>query len=164
MRRGYSCEEYQKIITKLRDLRPNISISTDFIIGFPTETEEDFADTIAMVQKINFDASFSFIYSPRANTPAANMTDNVTLTQKKERLLVLQNQLGIQARKYSKNMVGTIQQVLVTDHAKKDPKQFSGRTENNRVVNFTGRQNILGEMVNIKITEALPNSLRGEVT
>jgi tRNA-2-methylthio-N6-dimethylallyladenosine synthase len=163
MRRDYTREEYQKIVAKLREIRPDISISTDLIVGFPTETETDFADTIDIVQKINFDASFSFIYSPRPNTTAAKMADNVVLAQKKEWLLILQNQLMTQARKYSKNMVGTKQKVLVTDHAKKNPEQFSGRTENNRIVNFIAKQNVLGKMVEVKITEALPNSLRGEL-
>ncbi len=162
MRRGYTREEYQKIIEKLREVRPDINISTDFIVGFPNETEEDFAETIEIIKQINFDTSYSFIYSPRPNTPAEKMADNVTLTEKKERLAILQNQLAAQARKYSKNMIGTTQKVLVTDHAKKDSKQFSGRTENNRVVNFTAKQDVLGKMVEVKITEALPNSLRGE--
>ncbi|MBU0744802.1 MAG: tRNA (N6-isopentenyl adenosine(37)-C2)-methylthiotransferase MiaB [Gammaproteobacteria bacterium] len=163
MRRGYTSEEYQDIITKLRKIRPNIVVSTDFIVGFPTETDEDFAATMDIVQKINFDASFTFIYSPRPNTPAAKMEDNITLSQKKERLSILQNQLGIQTRQHSKNMIGTIQKILVTDHAKKYPDQFSGRTESNRIVNFIGSENILGKIVGVKITEALTNSLRGEL-
>lgn len=163
MRRGYTREEYQEINTKLRKIRPDISISTDIIVGFPTETEEDFADTMDITQKTNFDASFSFIYSKRPNTLAAKMEDNITLSQKKERLLTLQNQLSLQSRQYSKKMIGTIQKVLVTSRAKKDLCQFTGRTENNRIVNFTTSQNIIGEILEVKITEALPNSLRGEV-
>ncbi len=162
MRRGYTREEYQKICEKLRKVRPNISISTDVIVGFPSESLTDFADTMDIIKTINFDASFSFIYSPRPNTPAANMADDITIFQKKERLLILQNQLATQARKYSQDMVGTIQKVLVTDHAKKNLKQFSGRTENNRIVNFSADQDVLGNMVEIRITEALANSLRGE--
>lgn len=162
MRRGYTVEEYCKIIEKLRDVRPDISISTDFIVGFPTETEEDFMETLNITKDLNFDASFSFIYSPRPNTPASQMEDDVSLEEKKERLSLLQNQLSSQAREFSKDMVGTVQKVLVTDHSKKDPKQFSGRTENNRVVNFFAPNDVLGEIVDVKITEALPNSLRGE--
>jgi len=163
MRRNYMCEEYREIIEKLRKVRPNISISTDFIVGFPTETDEDFRATMDLIESINFDASFSFIYSPRPNTPAAKMEDDVGLPQKKERLSILQNQLALQARQYSKDMVGTVQEVLVTGRAKKNPEQFSGRTQNNRVVNFSAPEKVLGKIVDVTITEALSNSLRGEI-
>lgn len=163
MRRGYTSAEYQKIIDKLRAVRPDISISTDFIVGFPTETAEDFSATMECVKNINFDNSFSFIYSPRPNTKAATMIDDVPLSHKKERLLILQNRLAMQGRKYSHQMIGTIQKVLVTAPAKKNPAEYSGRTENNRSVNFTAGQNVLSKMVEIKITEAWSNSLRGEM-
>lgn len=162
MRRGYDREQYQKIITKLRKIRPNISVTTDFIVGFPTETEADFAATLDTAQSINFDASFSFIYSPRPNTSAMKMADDVTLIQKKKRLLILQNQLSAQSREYNRTMIGTIQKVLVTSSTKNNPTQFSGRTENNRIVNFMASGNFLGKTAEVKIIEALPNSLRGE--
>ncbi|MDR1057857.1 MAG: tRNA (N6-isopentenyl adenosine(37)-C2)-methylthiotransferase MiaB [Coxiellaceae bacterium] len=163
MRRGYTREEYQEIVAKLRKVRPNISISTDFIVGFPNETAEDFALTMDIIHKINFDAAFSFIYSSRPNTPAAQIEDNVTLGQKKERLAILQNQLMLQSHQYGKNMIDTIQKVLVTDLVKAVPHQFSGRTENNRIVNFISPKNVLGKIVELKITEAFPNSLYGEI-
>ena len=163
MRRGYTCEEYQKIIDKLRKIRPNIGVSTDIIVGFPTETEEDFADTMKIVQTINFNAAFSFIYSPRPNTPAAKMEDNIPLAQKKQRLLDLQNQLAIQSREYNKTMVGTVQKVLVVGRDKKKHNQFSGRTENNHIVHFTAPKDLLGEIVEVKIVDAMSNSLRGEL-
>jgi tRNA-2-methylthio-N6-dimethylallyladenosine synthase len=162
MRRGYTRDEYQTICEKLRKVRPNVNISTDFIVGFPGETDADFADSMEMIKKINFDASYSFIYSPRPNTPAAKMDDDVSMAIKKERLVTLQSQLAKQAREYSKKMIGTIQKVLVTNHAKKDGGQFSGRTENNRIVNFSADNNVLDQIVEVKITEAMPNSLRGE--
>ena len=163
MRRGYTSEDYQKIITKLRQAQPNISISTDFIVGFPGETENDFAHTLEIARSINFDAAFSFIYSPRPNTIAAKLDDNVPLAEKKHRLMLLQNQLAMQTRQYNKAMIGTVQKILVNCHAKKDSKQFSGRTESNRIVNFTAPKNSLGDIVAIKITEVLTNSLRGEL-
>lgn len=163
MRRGYTTADYQTIVDKLRKIRPNISISTDIIVGFPGETAEDFLDTMRIIQEVNFDSSFSFIYSPRPGTPAAKMADNVEPAVKKQRLLILQNQLATQARRYSKEMVNTKQKILVTNTSKKNPAQFSGRTENNRVVNFIASKNLIGKIVTIKITQALPNSLRGEL-
>ncbi|MDR1012596.1 MAG: tRNA (N6-isopentenyl adenosine(37)-C2)-methylthiotransferase MiaB [Coxiellaceae bacterium] len=163
MRRCYTREEYQEIVVKLRNVRPDISISTDFIVGFPSETDEDFDLTMDFIQKINFDASFSFIYSPRPNTPAAKMKDHLTLEKKKERLTILQNQLMIQSRRYNKNMIGTIQRVFVTDMSKEFPYQFSGRADNNRVVNFNSSKNVLGRIVATNIIGALSNSLRGEI-
>ena len=162
MRRGYSYGEYATIINKVRCLRPDISISTDFIVGFPGETREDFAATMAAAEKLNFDSSFSFIYSPRPGTEAAKFIDNISLEEKKERLTLLQNQLAKQARAYANAMVNTKQSVLVTQRAKKDPRQFSGRTSNNRVVNFSSSEDILGTMVEVEITEILPNSLKGK--
>lgn len=163
MRRGYTQEEYQEIIKKLRKIRPNISVSTDLIVGFPGETAEDFALTMETVRTINFDAAFSFIYSPRPKTTAAKLKDNVPLTEKKQRLTILQNQLAAQARQYNHSMLGTTQKILINSHSKKDSKQFSGRTDNNRIVNFIAPKNVLGEILDVKITATLTNSLRGEI-
>ncbi|EKE01944.1 MAG: hypothetical protein ACD_21C00016G0002 [uncultured bacterium] len=163
MRRGYTQEEYREIIAKIRKVRPDIGISTDFIVGFPGETEEDFTLTMEIVRNLNFDASFSFIYSPRPNTTAAKLEDTVSLDEKKRRLAVLQNQLATQTRQYNKAMIGTVQKILACGRSKKDPTHFTGRTENNRIVNFTAPRDILGEIVGVKITEALTNSLRGAV-
>lgn len=161
MRRGYTQEEYKEIIIKLRALQPDISLSTDIIVGFPGETEADFALTMEIVKTINFDAAFSFIYSPRPNTVAAKMEDNVPLEEKKRRLETLQNQISIQTRKYNKSLIGTTQNILINSCSKKDVNQFSGRTESNRIVNFIAPKHIIGDIVNIKITEVLTNSLRG---
>lgn len=163
MRRDYTANDYQEIVRKLRLARPEITIASDFIVGFPGETADDFAQTMALIRAVNFDASFSFIYSPRPNTKAAQLEDNVTLAIKKERLAILQNQIAAQARRISQAMLGTVQQVLVTSQAKKNSHQLSGRTENNRVVNFIGSENLIGTMVAVKIIAALPNSLRGEI-
>lgn len=163
MRRGYTQIEYQSIIDKLRKIRPDISISTDLIVGFPGETAKDFALTMEAVQTINFDAAFSFIYSPRPNTTAAKLKDDLPLTVKKQRLTTLQNQLAAQARQYNEKMLGTTQKVLISSCSKKDTQQFSGRTVNNRIVNFTASNNTLGDIVAVKITAVLSNSLRGEI-
>lgn len=163
MCRGYTLEEYQNILTKLRKVRPTISISSDFIVGFPTETDEDFAATLNAAQNLHLDGSFSFIYSPRPNTPAEKMVDNVTLAQKEVRLATLKDQLAMQFRQYSKEMVGTSQKVLVTGHAEKNPDQLSGKTENNRTVNFVGPADVVGKIVAVEITELLSNSLRGTI-
>lgn len=160
MRRGYTAEEYYEKIAQLRRVRPNISISSDFIVGFPGESEEDFQDTMDLITKVNFDASFSFIYSPRPNTPAAELEDNVTKQVKKQRLMRLQNQIGAQARAIGKGMIGTDQLILVTGKAKRGNNQYTGRTENNRVVNFSADKNHVGTMRTVRIIEALPNSLR----
>ncbi len=163
MKRGHTCLEYKNIVRKLRAARPNLSLSSDFIIGFPNETDEDFQDTMDLIAEIGFDHSFSFIYSPRPGTPAAELTDNVTMSIKKQRLSILQNRINQMAMEISRSMVGTVQKVLVEKPAKKDASQISGRTENNRVVNFTGSQSLIGQFVTVKITEALPNSLRGDL-
>lgn len=161
MKRNYTALEYKAKIKKLRMVRPNISISSDFIVGFPGETEDDFMATMNLIQEVGFDHSFSFIYSKRPGTPAANLPDDVSDAKKKERLHLLQERLLMQEKSISENMIGTIQEVLVTGKSLKDPKQISGRTENNRVVNFSGKLDLIGEVVMVKITEALPNSLRG---
>lgn len=163
MKRGYTAIEYKSKIRRLRKVRPDISISSDFIIGFPGETEADFEDTMNLIHDIGFDNSFSFIYSPRPGTPAAQLPDDVTMETKKERLAILQKRILLNTQRISEAMVGTTQQILVTGTSKKDPQQISGRTENNRVVNFNGPQSLIGNLVSIKITEALPNSLRGDL-
>ena len=163
MKRGYTALEYKYKIRKLRKVRPNISLSSDFIIGFPGETEKDFQDTMNLIHEMNFDHSFSFIYSPRPGTPAASFPDDVSMDKKKQRLDVLQNRIRLQTIRLSEQMLGTIQNVLVTGHSKKGKTTLAARTENNRVVNFVGGNELIGQMIDLKITEALPFSLRGEV-
>ncbi len=163
MKRKHMVLEYRNIIRKLREVRPDISLSSDFIVGFPGETEADFEATMKLIADIGFDHSYSFIYSPRPGTPAASLADDVPMDVKKERLARLQQRISEQAAAISKAMIGTVQNVLVTQPSKKDPQQLSGRTENNRVVNFTGKASLIGQFVNVNITEALPNSLRGEI-
>ena len=162
MKRGYTVLEFKGKIRKLRKIRPNISISSDFIVGFPGETEEDFEQTMNLIHEIGFDQSFSFIYSPRPGTPAAQLPDNIPLAIKKKRLAILQARLMLTARQISEAMIGTVQAVLVTGPAIKHPHQMSGRTENNRVINFPGTAHLIGKMVMVNVTEALPNSLRGK--
>lgn len=164
MKRNYTVLEFKSKIRKLRQVRPNISISSDFIVGFPGETESDFQSTIDLVHEIGFDQSFSFIYSPRPGTPAAQLPDNIPLIVKKRRLTTLQKCIQKKSAEISQSMVGSQQLVLVTGPSKKYPNQLSGRTENNRVVNFLGGSRLIGEMVTIKIKEARPNSLWGELS
>jgi tRNA-2-methylthio-N6-dimethylallyladenosine synthase len=161
MKRGHTRESYIAKLRRLRVVRPNISLSSDFIIGFPGETQEDFDETMALIDEIGFDVSFSFIYSARAGTPAAALADPTPQAQKKEWLQILQQRLRDQADAIAAAMVGTEQTVLVTGVAKKNAAQLAGRTENNRVVNFTGDTHQVGGFARVKITEALPNSLRG---
>ena len=161
MKRGYTALEYKSFVRKLRKLRPNISISSDFIIGFPGEEHEDFQMTMDLIEEIGFDQSFSFIYSTRPGTPAAGLQDNTPLTIKKERLYILQKRINEMAQNISQNMVGTTQRVLIEDKSKKDPDELCGRTENNRVVNFYSPNDNLHQFVQLKIDAALPNSLRG---
>lgn len=164
MKRGHTAIEYKSKIRRLRKIRPDMSISSDFIIGFPNETDDDFAATMKLIDDIGFDTSFSFIYSARPGTPAADLTDNIDEQTKKKRLSILQNRILQQAAEISRRMVGTEQQLLVSGVSKKDPGQLQGRTENNRVVNFrTMDHSLIGEFVSARITEALPNSLRGEL-
>lgn len=167
MRRNYSIEEYQEKIAKLREARPNINISSDFIVGFPNETEQDFADTVNLVQKINFDTSYSFIYSPRPNTAAAKIKDNVPFSEKQLRLQILQSEIILSAKKVRDNMIGTIQRVLVKEILKpnnsaKNIFYFKGQTDNNHGVLFTATQNLLGKMIQVKITHIDNNTLIGE--
>jgi len=163
MKRKHTVLEYKATIRKLRAVRPDISISSDFIVGFPGETEADFAATMDLIAEVGFDQSFSFVYSQRPGTPAAALPDDVPLEDKKQRLHILQTRIIQQAQAISAAMVGTTQSVLVTGPSRKDPGQLSGRTANNRVINFEGQPELIGEFVNVTITQALPNSLRGEI-
>jgi len=163
MKRGHTVLEYKHRIRKLRELRPDISLSSDFIVGFPGETESDFEQTMALIRELNFDQSFSFIYSARPGTPAASLPDNVPMEQKKARLQRLQAQLNEQARALSEAMVGSVQRVLVEGPSKKDPNELAARTENNRVVNFAGPASLVGQFVELQITAAMANSLRGRI-
>ena len=163
MKRGYTALEYKSIIRRLRAVRPDISLATDFIVGFPGETEADFDATMRLIEEVGFDHSFSFVYSPRPGTPAASLADDTPQEVKLQRLYRLQEKIRANAETISMAMVGTVQRVLVEGPSKKDPQQLSGRTENNRVVNFAGQPRLIGRMLDVRITEALPNSLRGEV-
>ncbi|MGH8121016.1 MAG: tRNA (N6-isopentenyl adenosine(37)-C2)-methylthiotransferase MiaB, partial [Gammaproteobacteria bacterium] len=163
MKRGHTVLEYKAKIRKLRRARPGISISSDFIVGFPGETDRDFQETMALISDIGFDQSFSFIYSKRPGTPASNMPDEVPLKVKKERLRILQSRINQNAMTISTGMVDTMQAVLVEGPSHKNPRELCGRTENNRIVNFCGPATLTGSFVNLRISEALPNSLRGEL-
>lgn len=164
MKRGHTVLEYKSKIRRLRRVRPDISISSDFIVGFPGETEEDFQATMNLIEDIGFDQSFSFIYSRRPGTPAASLPDDVPIELKRQRLQILQRRIAELAGEVSQQMLGTIQRVLVERPSRKDPKMWAGRTENNRVVNFSAEgETCIGRFVEILITEALPNSLRGRL-
>ena len=161
MKRGHTAADYRERIRKLREVRPNISLSSDFIVGFPGETEVEFEETMALIDEIGFDTSFSFIFSARPGTPAAGLADEIPETTKKAWLQTLQARIRDQAEAISQAMVGTEQRVLVMSEAKKGMGQLAARTENNRVVNFEGAPSLIGAFANLRITEALPNSLRG---
>ncbi|MDQ5921180.1 MAG: tRNA-2-methylthio-N6-dimethylallyladenosine synthase [Pseudomonadota bacterium] len=163
MKRGYTSLEYKSIIRKIRSLRPSVSFSSDFIVGFPGETDADFEKTMELIETVGYDASFSFIYSARPGTPAAEIKDAITTEIKLARLQRLQKRIEEQARQISQNMVGSVQKVLVEGKSKRDNTQLSGRTENFKVVNFAGADRLIGELVDVKITQALSNSLRGEI-
>jgi tRNA-2-methylthio-N6-dimethylallyladenosine synthase len=164
MKRGHTRLEYKNKIKRLRAIRPNLSMSSDFIIGFPGETDNDFEETMNLINDIGFDHSFSFIYSARPGTPASSLPDDTPMQTKKERLSILQTRISQRAAEISSAMVGTIQTILVEGLSKKDTEQLRGRTENNRVVNFKGSQDLIGQFIDVEITEALPNSLRGSLT
>jgi tRNA-2-methylthio-N6-dimethylallyladenosine synthase len=163
MKRGHTALEYKSTIRKLRKIRPNLSMSSDFIIGFPGETNADFEATMNLINDIGFDMSFSFIYSARPGTPAADLPDDVSEQEKKERLYILQNRINQMSQDISRKMFDTEQRILVEGPSKKNPMELRGRTENNRVVNFEGPHSVIGQFVDVRITEALPNSLRGEL-
>ena len=163
MKRGYTVIEYKSIVRKLRAARPDISLSTDFIVGFPGETDEDFEKTMKLIDDVGFDSSFSFIYSPRPGTPAVEMEDSTPADIKSARLLRLQKRIDEQAQVISQAMVGSIQRVLVEGASKKDALELAGRTDNNRIVNFAGNLRLIDTFVDVRITSALSHSLRGEI-
>jgi tRNA-2-methylthio-N6-dimethylallyladenosine synthase len=162
MKRGHTVLEYKSKIRRLKKIRPDISMSSDFIIGFPGETDKDFQNTMDLIAEIGFDQSFSFIFSARPGTPAAELPDETPMSVKKERLALLQQRINQQSLKISRDMVGSTQNALVMGPSKRDPGELQARTENNRVVNFKQTdRSLIGEFVDLEITEALPNSLRG---
>ena len=163
MKRGHTILEYKQKIRKLRQARPDLSLSSDFIIGFPGETDRDFEALMNLIAEMGFDQSFSFIYSARPGTPAASLADDTPMDAKKQRLQLLQARINQQAMEISRAMVGTTQSVLVEKLSKKSANQVSGRTENNRWVNFDADASLIGNFVDVIITEALPNSLRGRL-
>lgn len=163
MKRGHTTLEYKAKIRKLRKIRPDISISSDFIVGFPGETDQDFEDTMNLIADVGFDQSFSFIYSKRPGTPAASYPDDVPVEVKKERLNILQARINQHAMDISRKMTGTVQYVLVEGPSRKNSEELCGRTENNRIVNFAGDASLIGSFVNLNITRAFSNSLRGEL-
>jgi tRNA-2-methylthio-N6-dimethylallyladenosine synthase len=163
MKRSHTVSEYKKIINKLLDVRPNIQISSDFIIGFPGETEEDFQDTLQLINDVKFDISYSFLYSPRPGTPAANLEDNVTQDTKKQRLYTLQNLINQQTEYWNKKLLDSTQSVLVEGVSKKNIMQLFGRTETNRIIHFTGSPNMIGQFVDLKITDYYRNTLKGHI-
>ena len=163
MKRGHTVLEYKQKIRRLRQARPDISLSSDFIVGFPGETDKDFEALMKLVADIGFDQSFSFIYSARPGTPAASLADDTPMPVKKERLQILQARINQQAMRISQGMVGTTQRVLVEKTSRKSARQVAGRTENNRWVNFDADRSLIGEFVDVVVTEALPNSLRGRL-
>ncbi len=163
MKRGYTALEYKSLVRKLRAARPDLSLSSDFIVGFPGETAEDFEKTMKLIDDIGFDASFSFVYSSRPGTPAAELTDDTPQELKLERLMRLQKRIDDLAQGVSQAMVGSIQRVLVEGLSKKDDTELAGRTDNNRIVNFIGNLRLVHRFVDVRITSSLPHSLRGEI-
>jgi tRNA-2-methylthio-N6-dimethylallyladenosine synthase len=166
MKRGYTALEYKSVIRRLREVRPNITISSDFIVGFPGETEEDFEAVMKLIDQIGYDNSFSFVFSPRPGTPAANLQDDTPYDVKLKRLQRLQAVIANNTRQISEAMVGTVQRILVEGPSKKDPNELQGRTENNRVVNFDGGPNgkrLIGQLIDVGITESFAYSLRGNI-
>jgi len=164
MKRGYAALEYKSIVRKLRARRPALSLTSDFIVGFPGETDDDFDRTLRLVEDVGFDGAFSFAYSPRPGTPAADLPDQVPADVKQARLVRLQALLDSQYKTHSERMVGTRQRVLVTGAAVNNPRELAARTDNNRVVNFAGDRASIYHYVDVDITAALPHSLRGELT
>ncbi len=163
MKRGYTILEYKSLVRKLRAARPDISLSSDFIVGFPGETEADFEATMKLIEELGFDTSFSFVYSSRPGTPAADLPDDTPQDVKLARLARLQKRIEAHAATISAGMVGSVQRILVEGPSKKDPNELAGRTDNNRVVNFAGNPRLVGHFVDVNIVSALPHSLRGEI-
>ncbi|AMO25334.1 tRNA (N6-isopentenyl adenosine(37)-C2)-methylthiotransferase MiaB [Ramlibacter solisilvae] len=163
MKRGYTVLEYKSTVRKLRAVRPQLSLSSDFIVGFPGETDEDFARLMKLIEDVGYDASFSFIFSPRPGTPAANLHDDTPHAVKLARLQQVQAAIEANAQRISRSLVGTVQRILVEGPSRKDPAELMGRTECNRIVNFSGQPHLVGQMADVTITQALPHSLRAEV-
>jgi tRNA-2-methylthio-N6-dimethylallyladenosine synthase len=163
MKRGYTAIEYKSLVRKLRAARPDLSLSSDFIIGFPGETADDFERTMKLIDDVGFDASFSFMYSARPGTPAAELVDETPQAIKLERLQRLQKRIEELAQTVSVAMIGSVQRVLVEGFSRKDESELAGRTDNNRVVNFVGNPRLINSFVDVRITAALPHSLRGEI-
>ena len=163
MKRGYTAMEYKSTIRKLRAVRPGLSLSSDFIVGFPGETEDDFGKTMALIEEVGFDASFSFVFSARPGTPAASLPDDTPPLRKLQRLQQLQAAIETNVRRIGASRVGTLQRILVEGPSKKDARELMGRTECNRIVNFKGSPRLVGQMIELRVTQALPHSLRGEV-
>ncbi len=163
MKRGYTSLEFKSIVRRLRAARPDITLSSDFIVGFPGETEDDFQKTLSLIRDVGFDQSFSFVYSRRPGTPAADLEDNTGKEEKLDRLHRLQAQVNEQAAEISRAMVGSVQRILVEKPSRRDPNELSGRSENNRMVNFIGNPRLIGQMVDVRITQNLTNSLKGEI-
>ncbi len=164
MKRGYTVLEYKSIVRRLRRVRPDISISSDFIVGFPGETEADFDKTLTLVAEVGFDASFSFVYSKRPGTPAADLPDDTPHEVKLARLQLLQRLVNDNVARISAAMVGSVQRILVEGPSRKDGNELMGRTENNRIVNFSGVPRMIGRMIDVRVTQALPHSLRGDAS
>ena len=163
MKRGYTALEYKSLVRRLRAVRPQISLSSDFIVGFPGETEADFEKTMQLIDDVGFDASFSFLFSPRPGTPAAELSDDTPPEVQTARLMRLQQRIEALAQEVSQSMVGSIQRVRVEGLSKKDERELAGRTDNNRIVNFVGNPRLINRFIDVRITAALPHSLRGEV-
>lgn len=163
MKRGYTTLEFKSIVRRLRAARPGLTLSSDFIIGFPGETEADFEKTMSLIRDVGFDQSFSFIYSRRPGTPAADLQDDTSKEVKLDRLHRLQALINEQAALISQAMIGSVQRILVEKPSKRDPGELSGRTENNRIVNFIGQPRLIGQMVDVRIVQAMTNTLKGEI-
>jgi tRNA-2-methylthio-N6-dimethylallyladenosine synthase len=163
MKRGYTAIEFKSVVRKLRAARPGLTLSSDFIVGFPGETEEDFEKTMKLIEEVGFDTSFSFVYSRRPGTPAADLTDDTPQTVKLQRLQRLQALINEQAHAIARSMVGSTQRILVEGTSTRDPNELSGRTENNRIVNFPGNPRLIGQMIDVVITDAMTNTFRGRV-
>jgi tRNA-2-methylthio-N6-dimethylallyladenosine synthase len=163
MKRGYTTLEFKSIVRRLRAARPGLTLSSDFIIGFPGETEADFEKTMSLIRDVGFDQSFSFIYSRRPGTPAADLQDDTSKEEKLDRLHRLQALINEQAALISQAMIGSVQRILVEKPSKRDPGELSGRTENNRIVNFIGQPRLIGQMVDVRIVQAMTNTLKGEI-
>ena len=163
MKRGYTAIEFKSVVRKLRAARPGLTLSSDFIVGFPGETEEDFEKTMKLIEEVGFDTSFSFVYSRRPGTPAADLTDDTPQTVKLQRLQRLQARINEQAHAIARSMVGSTQRILVEGTSTRDPNELCGRTENNRIVNFPGHPRLIGQMINVVITDAMTNTFRGRV-